>query len=397
MTAPSARPEEAVSWPTAPQNKGRPLAGVKVLDLSRVLAGPFCSMILADLGADVIKVEPPGGDEIRRWGPPFHPSGNAVYYLAVNRNKFSLSLDLTVTADRDLLFALLRQADVLIHNYTDRVAQKLGLVEADIARENPRLLIMHISGYGQADPNRPGYDVTIQAMSGLMSVTGAAEGDPIKAGVPIADLAAGLFAVSAVTAALYERRNPSGAGGPGGRRLEVSLYDSALAMLTNQAMGYLVAGQVPTRLANDHPNVCPYGAYHALDGLIVLAVATDRHFRELCNILGLEHLALDGRFADNASRVQHRAELTSLLEERLRERSIEEWRRDLDLAGIPNGPVRSVADALHASEAMTVTQVTHPSYGDVPQILSPIRIDGDYLRPYSAPPLVDEHGRLIRE
>ena len=396
MTVSSARSKDAISWPSVPQNEGRPLAGVKVLDLSRILAGPFCSMILADLGADVIKVEPPGGDEIRRWGPPFHPSGDAVYYLAVNRNKFSLSLDLSVTADRDLLFALLREADVFIHNYTDRVAQKLGLVDADIARANPRLLTMHISGYGQADPDRPGYDVTIQAQSGLMSVTGAAEGDPIKAGVPIADLAAGLFAVSAITAALYERRNSPVAGGPTGRRLEVSLYDSALAILANQAMGYLVAGQVPTRLANDHPNVCPYGAYHALDGLIVLAVATDRHFRELCKILGLEHLASDDRFADNASRVRHRTELKSLLETKLRERSIEEWRRDLDLAGIPNGPVRSVAEALHASEAMTVTQATHAGYGEVPQILSPIRIDGDYLRPYAAPPVVDEHGRLIR-
>jgi len=372
-----------VAWPTSEQTRGRPLEGVKVLDVSRILAGPYCTMLLADLGADVIKVEPPRGDETRRWGPPF-VHGDATYYFAANRNKRGIELDLSDPSDRAAFDGLVRQADVLLHNYTSSVAAKLQLDASSVHRLNDKILYANISGFGSWEPDRPGYDLMIQALGGIMAVTGPAGGTPSKVGVAIVDIAAGLFTALGIVAGL---RTPDRSG----IRLEVSLYDTVLALLTNQAMSALAADVEPGRLGNDHPNVCPYGAYQAADRVIVLAVATDGHFARLCSVLGIADAATDTRFLRNSERVRNRDALKAVLEAALARRPAAQWSALLDDAGVPNAAVRSVTEALRSPEAHSVTTIDHAVYGAVPQIRSPLRFDGEYLEPYLAPPRLDEH------
>jgi len=362
-----------------------PLAGVRVADLSRVLAGPYCTMVLADLGANVVKVErPQGGDETRSWGPPF-AGGEAAYYLSVNRGKRSCALDLSQPEGRALALELCGGADVVIENFKVGGADRLGVGYEQVRERNPQVVYCSITGFGseREPPGRPGYDFVAQAESGLMSITGPEEGPPYKVGVALVDVLAGLHAAAAVLAALH---------GGEGARIEVPLLDSGLAGLVNVAQNALVTGTEPERHGNAHPNIVPYQDFETSSGRVAVAAANDGLFRALCSVLDLASLPEDSRFATNAGRVEHRTELIPLLEARLRERPAEEWLTELEAAGVPSGKVRSVPDALAAAAAAgrpaTVT-VEHPSAGPLDLVRSPIW--GATRPDPTPPPLLGEH------
>jgi len=362
-----------------------PLAGVRVADLSRVLAGPYCTMVLADLGADVVKVErPEGGDETRSWGPPF-AGGEAAYYLSVNRGKRSCALDLAQPEGRALALELCAGADVVVENFKVGGADRLGVGYEQVREHNPRVVYCSITGFGseREPPGRPGYDFVAQAESGLMSITGLEDGSPYKVGVALVDVLAGLHAAAAVLAALH---------GGEGARIEVPLLDSGLAGLVNVAQNALVTGREPERHGNAHPNIVPYQDFETSSGRIAVAAANDGLFRALCSALGLEELSSDERFATNAARVEHRRELIPVLEAGFRERPAENWLADLEARGVPAGKVRSVPDALAAAAAAgrpaTVT-VEHPTAGPLDLVRSPIW--GATRTDASPPPLLGEH------
>jgi crotonobetainyl-CoA:carnitine CoA-transferase CaiB-like acyl-CoA transferase len=345
-----------------------PLAGVRVADLSRVLAGPYCTMVLADLGADVVKVErPEGGDETRSWGPPF-AGGEAAYYLSVNRSKRSCALDLSQPEGRELALELCARADIVVENFKIGGADRLGVGYDRVRERNPRVVYCSITGFGSdREPvGRLGYDFVAQAESGLMSITGPEEGPPYKVGVALVDVLTGLHAAAAVLAGLQ---------GGEGARIEVPLLDSGLAGLVNVAQNALVTGREPERHGNAHPNIVPYQDFETSSGRIAVAAANDGLFRALCSAMGLDELSSDERFATNAGRVEHRGNLVPVLAERFRERSAEEWLADLDATGVPAGKVRSVPDALAAAAAAgrpaTLT-VEHPTAGALDLVGSPI-------------------------
>jgi crotonobetainyl-CoA:carnitine CoA-transferase CaiB-like acyl-CoA transferase len=371
----------------------QPLAGVRVLDLSRVLAGPYCTMVLADLGADVVKVErPEGGDETRSWGPPF-AGGEAAYYLSVNRGKRSCAIDLSGEEGRALALELCAGAAVVIENFKVGGAERLGVGYEQIRERNPRVVYCSITGFGsrRRPPGRPGYDFLAQAETGLMSITGAEDGPPYKVGVALVDVLAGLHAASAILAALH---------GGEGARIEVPLLDSGLAGLVNVAQNALVTGREPERHGNAHPNIVPYQDFETASGRIAVAAANDGLFRAMCRAIGMEELSTDERFATNAGRVENRGELIPLLAERLRERPAEEWVAALDGAGVPVGKVRTVREALAAAAAAgrpaTLT-VEHPSAGPLELVASPIWGPADGAPP-APPPLLGEHtGEVLRE
>jgi len=361
---------------------------VRVVDLSRVLAGPYCTMVLADLGADVVKVErPQGGDETRTWGPPF-TGGEAAYYLSVNRGKRSCAIDLSQPEGAELALELCAGADAVIENFKLGGADRLGVGYEAVRARNPKVVYCSITGFGseREPPGRPGYDFVAQAESGLMSITGAEDGPPYKVGVALVDVLSGLHAASAVLACLH--------GGQGGR-VEVPLLDSGLAGLVNVGQNALVTGAEPARYGNAHPNIVPYETFDTASGQLAIAAANDGLFRALCRVLGLD-LAEQERFATNASRVENRAELIPLLSQRLRERPAEEWLDALDAAGVPVGKVRTVPEALQAaSEAgrpATVT-VDHPTAGPLDLVASPIW--GPTRADPSPPPLLGEHTREV--
>jgi len=362
-----------------------PLAGVRVADLSRVLAGPYCTMVLADLGADVIKVErPEGGDETRSWGPPF-AGGEAAYYLSVNRNKRSCALDLSDEEGRGLALELCARADIVVENFKVGGADRLGVGYEQVRRRNPRVVYCSITGFGseRTPPGRPGYDFVAQAETGLMSITGPEEGPPYKVGVALVDVLTGLHAAAAVLGALH---------GGAGARIEVPLLDSGLAGLVNVGQNALVTGTEPERHGNAHPNIVPYQDFETASGRIAVAAANDGLFRALCSVLGLSELGSDQRFATNASRVEHREALVPLLQERLRERSAEDWLAALDVAGVPAGKVRSVPDALAAAAAAgrpATHWVDHPTVGPLELVASPIW--GVTRADPTPPPLLGEH------
>jgi len=362
-----------------------PLAGVRVADLSRVLAGPYCTMVLADHGAHVVKVErPEGGDETRSWGPPF-AGGEAAYYLSVNRNKRSCALDLSKPEGRALALELCARADIVIENFKVGGADRLGVGYEHVRDRNPTVVYCSITGFGsEREPvGRPGYDFVAQAESGLMSITGPEDGPPYKVGVALVDVLTGLHAAAAVLAAL---------NGGKGARIEVPLLDSGLAGLVNVAQNALVTGRDPERHGNAHPNIVPYQDFETSSGRIAVAAANDGLFRALCSVMGVADLPSDERFATNAGRVEHRGELVPMLQERFRERSAEEWLADLDAAGVPAGKVRTVPDALSAAaaagRAATVT-LDHPTAGALDLVASPIW--GATRTDPSPPPLLGEH------
>jgi len=371
------------SLPAASPNA--PLAGVRVADLSRVLAGPYCTMLLADLGAEVVKVERPGdGDETRSWGPPF-AGGESAYFLSVNRGKRSVALDLGDPEGRALALDLCAGADVVVENFRAGGAEKLGLGYEEVRSRNHTIVYCSITGFGlDREPvGRPGYDFVLQAESGLMSITGPPDGAPHKVGVALVDVMAGLHAAVAVLAAVH--------GGEGGR-VEVPLLDSALASLVNVAQGALVTGAEPMRHGNAHPNIVPYQDFATASGRLAVAAPNDGLFRKLCSVLGCHELAGDPRFASNPDRVENRAALVADLERALANRSAAEWVQALSEAGVPAGEIRSVPAALEAAAAAgrpATVGVDHPAAGHIELVASPIHMAG--LRPASPPPLLGEH------
>jgi crotonobetainyl-CoA:carnitine CoA-transferase CaiB-like acyl-CoA transferase len=317
------------------------LANLKVLDFSRVLAGPFATMMLADLGAVVTKIEPPGGDETRQWGPPYDDAGDATYFQSVNRNKDSLVLDFTDPIDLARAQELARESDVLVENFRPGVTERFGLHYEAVRETNPRIIYCSITGFGRGKGAAlPGYDLLIQALGGLMSVTGAPDGEPQKVGVAMVDVLAGLFATVGILGALEHRRD-SGEG----QWVEVELLSSLLAGLVNQASAYTVAGVVPARMGNQHPSIAPYELLPCADRELVLAVGNDRQFAALCEVLGVPELARDPRFETNAVRVQNRVALRTALAERLVTRDAAAWARELTEASVPAGVVNDIDGA----------------------------------------------------
>jgi crotonobetainyl-CoA:carnitine CoA-transferase CaiB-like acyl-CoA transferase len=363
-----------------------PLDGLRVVDLSRVLAGPYCTMVLADLGAEVIKVEHPrGGDETRSWGPPFAGSESA-YYLSVNRGKRSCALDLQDRAGRELALELCERADVVVENFKVGGAERLGLGYDELAARNPRLVHCSITGFGsdRQPPGRPGYDFIAQAECGLMSITGFDR--PTKVGVAVVDVLAGLNAAVAIVAAV---RTGEGA------HIEVPLLDSGIAALVNQASNALVSEEDPARLGNAHPNIVPYQDFATAEGRVAIAAGNDGLFRRLCEAIGRPELAGDERFATNPARVAHREELIPELEDALSGRSADEWVQLLDRAGVPVGKVRGILDAVAAAAAAgspVTARVPHPTAGEVELVRSPIRAPA---REPAAPPLLGQHTREV--
>ena len=366
---------------------------MRVADLSRVLAGPYCTMVLADLGADVIKVErPQGGDETRGWGPPF-AGGEAAYYLSVNRGKRSCALDLAHDDGRALALELCAGADVVIENFKVGGAERLGVGYQQVRERNPTVVYCSITGFGsEREPaGRPGYDFVAQAESGLMSVTGPEDGPPYKVGVALVDVLAGLHASAAILAGLH---------GGEGARIEVPLLDSGLAGLVNVAQNALVTGRKPERHGNAHPNIVPYQDFGTASGRIAVAAANDGLFRALCAALALAGLPEDPRFATNAARVEHREQLIPVLQARFAERAAEDWLAALEAAGVPSGKVRSVPDALAAAAEAgrpATLEVDHPSAGALELVASPIWGPTDPAAA-TAPPLLGQHtAEVLRE
>ena len=302
----------------------QPLNGIRVLDLSRVLAGPYCTMVLGDLGADVIKVESPEGDETRGWGPPFagEARGESAYYLCVNRNKRGIVVDFKTAEGRDILYRLIRQSDVLVENFRPGSLARFSLDFESVSVINPSLIYCSITGFGQTGPlrDKPGYDFMIQAMGGIMSVTGEPDGEPMKSGVAVADLFAGQNAVVAILAALQARTHTGK-----GQHLDISLFDSQLGWLANVASNYLISGKLPKRYGNAHANIVPYQSFQASDGWFVVAVGNDRQFAKMCEVIGKPGLVTDTCFATNSARVQNRDELISILKPMFTTKTVNEW------------------------------------------------------------------------
>ena len=362
-----------------------PLEGLVVADFSRVLAGPFATMLLGDLGADVVKVEhPDGGDETRAWGPPWY-GGHSTYYLAVNRNKRSVALDLKTDAGREAARALAGRADVLVENFKAGTLEHLGLGFEEVARDNPGLVWCSISGFGRgAGADLPGYDFLVQAMSGLMSITGPAGGEPTKVGVALVDVLTGLYAFGGVLAALAARDRTGR-----GQRVEVSLLGSALASLVNQASSYVCTGRPPRAMGNRHPSITPYETLATADRPLVVAVGNDGQFARLCRVLGLPELATDPRFATNADRVANRDALAELLERALAARGAADWVAALAAAGVPCGLVNDVGEAFALAERLGLDPVV--AAGGVPQVADPIRLSSTPVSYRLAPPALGEH------
>ena len=374
---------------SAPEHSAAPLAGVRVVDLSRVLAGPYATMVLADLGADVIKIErPQGGDETRSWGPPF-AGGESAYYLSVNRGKRSCAIDLADPEGRELALELCAGAHAVVENFRQGGAERLGVGEQQVRARNPTVVYCSITGFGSdREPSgRPGYDFVVQAESGLMSITGPPDGEPHKVGVALVDVLAGLHAATAVAAAL---RTGEGAS------IEVPLIDSALAGLVNVAQSTLITGAEPKRHGNAHPSIVPYEDFATASGRLAVAAPNDGLFARLCEAIGLEGLAEDDRFATNADRVRNREALVSLLARAFVARPAEQWVDLLAAAGVPAGQVRSLPGALEAMAAAgrSATQrVSHPTAGEIDLVASPIH--GITLTQATAPPLLGQHTREV--
>jgi formyl-CoA transferase len=364
-----------------------PLAGVRVLDLSRILAGPYCSMVLADLGADVIKVERPGtGDPTRTWGPPFR-EGESAYYLCVNRGKRSVTIDLADPAGAEVVKRLALQTDVVLESFLPGGADRLGLGYAELSAVRPKLVYTSIAGYSPdgVDAHRPGFDFAIQGEAGGMSITGEPDGPPLKVGVAVADITTGMFATIGTLAALRDAELTGR-----GHHVQVSLFDSQLAWLANRGSDWLVGGVEPQRLGNAHPAIVPYEAFETRDGFVIVAIGTNEQFARFCTAAGLPALAGDERYASNALRVQYRLELVARLADAIRERPTADWLAILEAANVPGGPVRTIPEAFaHAPYA--VMEHAHPRLGSVRTVRSPIGVDGSYLTAAVAPPLLGQH------
>jgi len=372
-------------------NKGGALEGLRVLDLTRILAGPLCAQMLGDMGADVIKVEPPGtGDDTRTWGPPF-VNGESAYFLGVNRNKRSLTLNMGVKAGQDVLARLVKKADVLVENFKLGTLEKWGITNDWLEKNAPRVIRCSITGYGSSGPDAalPGYDFILQAESGLMSICGEPDGMPTKYGVAIVDVVTGLYACNAILAALAARERTGR-----GQHVEVCLYDSGIAMLINVASNYLVTGRDARRFGNGHPSIVPYTTYPTADGLIALAVGTDGQFARFAETIGRGEWARDARFARNPDRVTNRETLDALIAQALERDKSAAWIEKLRAAGVPCGPINSVAEALtdpHTLARDMVRTVKHPTAGDLKMVGIPFRFSDTPGAIRRAPPLLGQH------
>lgn len=378
-----------------PGAAGGALAGVTVLDLTRVMSGPYCTMLLADMGARVIKVEQPGrGDDTRHWGPPFL-RGESTYFLSVNRNKQSVTLDFKTPAGRPLLDALIARADVLVENFRPGALDRQGLGHAELRARHPRLIYVSLSGYGHTGPRRddPGYDAVLQGEGGLMSLTGAADGPPYRLGVAVADIVAGMFAAQGVLLALLARGRTGR-----GQHVDVAMLDSVAAMLTYQAAIAMSTGASPARQGNRHPSIAPYDTFEAADGCFVLAVGNDEQWRRFCKTSGFDDLLADPRFATNEGRVREYESLGPILSGRLRTRGCAEWISILLTAGVPCGPVRTVGEVLAdpqiAAREMIET-VVHPTAGDLSVLGVPVKLSETPGAVRTAPPLLGQHTDAI--
>lgn len=376
------------------------LSHIRVLDLSRVLAGPWATQILGDLGADVIKIEKPGeGDETRRFGPPFlsmpnGSSGDATYFLAANRNKKSVAIDISKPEGAALVRRLARRSHVVVENFRTGTLARYGLDYASLASENPALIYCSVTGFGHDGPykDKAGYDYLIQGMGGLMSITGqpdgAPGGEPMKVGVAVADVVSGLYTAIAILAALLHQSRTGE-----GQQIDMALFDCQAAMLANQATGYLVGGTVPRRLGNAHPSIVPYQVFTTADGHLVVAVANDGQFHRFCKVAGVEHLAVDVRFATNAERVRHREALTTTLEPPMRSRSTAEWIGLLENANVPCGPINHVDQVFADPQAIArglAVSMAHAS-GPLGLVASPLRLANTPPEYRLPPPRLGEH------
>ncbi|KQR85323.1 CoA-transferase [Burkholderia sp. Leaf177] len=384
----------------------RPLDGTRVLDLSRVLAGPWCTQNLADLGAEVFKIERPGtGDDTRSWGPPFlrdadgRDTSESAYFLCANRNKQSVAIDMSSPEGAALIREFAKSCDVVVENFKVGGLKKYGLDYTSLSELNPRLVYCSITGFGQNGPlsQRAGYDFLIQGMGGLMSITGepdsVAGGGPEKVGVAVTDLMAGMYATTGILAALMEREK-SGLG----QHLDIALLDAQLAMLANQSMNYLTTGVAPKRMGNAHPNIVPYQTFAASDGHVIVACGNDGQFRALCTAMNVPELAIDSRFATNSGRSVNRAELLPQLAAVFMTRTRDAWVSALEACGVPCGPINDIEQAFGSDQAVyrqATREIAHPVAGVAPTVASPLRLSATPVEYNQAPPMLGEHTNTV--
>ena len=372
-----------------------PLDGIRVADFTQALSGPYCTMLLADLGADVVKVERPGrGDDSRHWGPPF-VGETAAYFLAVNRNKRSLELDLATPGGREAAAALVASSDVVVENWRPGTAARLGLDAATLRERHPRLVHCSISGFGADGPPRAGYDQIVQGMSGWMSLTGDGAGEPTKAGVPVGDISAGMFAAHGIMAALFKRERTGE-----GSVVDVAMLDSLVAMLAYQATRFFATGVPPLREGNQHATIAPYGTFATRDGTLNVCVGNDQQFQRLCAALNAQQLGGDSRYQTNPLRLEHREELTEELSEVFRELTCADILARLELAGVPAGPIRTLDEVFADPDVQArglQLRVEHEQLGEVSVPGGPWRIDGEPVSARLAPPVLGQHNAQIMQ
>ena len=379
----------------------RALSNIHVVDMSRVLAGPWATQLLADLGADVIKIERPGvGDDTRTWGPPWFTAENgqreSAYFVSTNRGKRSIAVDIADSRGAALVADMTTEADVFVENFKVGDLKRYGLDYATLAARNPRLVYCSISGFGQEGPYAalPGYDFIAQAMGGMMSLTGEPDGTPVKTGVALADIMTGLYACNGILAALMQREQ-SGRG----QHVTTCLLDVQIATLANQASGYLATQRNPARMGNAHPSIVPYQSFQTADGHIAIGVGNDSQFRTLCQVLNVLQLARDSRFATNTARVEHRGILIPLLQSAFMRGSSRHWIAELTAAGVPVGPVNTLAEVFadpHVVERKLKIAMPHTTLGSVPGVACPVRLSDSPAQTDRGPPALDEHGEQIR-
>lgn len=371
------------------------LDGIRIIDTSRVLAGPFCSMILGDLGAEVIKIEhPESGDETRGWGPPY-ANGESAYYLSANRNKQSITLNLKSEQGKEIFRKLVAAGDVVVENFKTGTLEKMGLGYEQLKVTNPKLIMASITGFGLTGPYKglPGYDYIIQAMSGLMSITGETEGSPMKVGVAIADVLTGLYTCIGILSALHHRDRTGE-----GQEIDISLMDCQISSLVNVASNYLCSGADPKRLGNRHPNIVPYQVFTAKDGEFVVAVGNDQQFRRFIAELGRPELAEREEFKHNDGRLRNKSKLIPIIEELLKTKTKNEWKNQLDRAGIPNGPINTIAEMFddpQIKEREMVVEIAHPKIENLKLVGSPLKLSKTPVAMKRHPPLYGEHTESI--
>ncbi|HON45308.1 MAG TPA: CoA transferase [Planctomycetota bacterium] len=378
-------------------NRKQPLEGIRVVDLTRALAGPYCTMTLADMGASVIKIEKPRtGDDTRSWGPPFLPNcKDSAYFAGLNRNKKSLTLNMKATAGKEILHKLLSSADILVENFRYGTMQNLGFSYEHICEQYPKLIYCSLTGFGSTGPYayRGGYDVIVQAMGGIMSITGQPDGDPTRVGVPIVDLTTGMNGVQGILAALYAREKTGK-----GQLVESSLLETQVAWLTNAASNYLISGKVPQRIGNMHANITPYQPYKTKDGHITIAIGNEKLWHDFIDVLQRPDLGEDERFCNNALRNQHRTELNEILNPIFLEKTSQEWSDAFIQKGIPAGPINTIDKVFQDPQVLArnmVEEVEHPLAGTIKVVGMPIKFSSTFCKIQSAPPLLGEHSKEI--